>query len=93
MPLAQFTYNNTIHVFSKYTPFFASYGQHPKLDNFYIENIISNLAPKDFTTQLFQLYQEIKLHMQKAQLTYKTNANEQRKEPSSFKFGDQTWLI
>lgn len=93
MPLAEFTYNNTIHASTKYTPFFANYGRHPKFDTFHIQNSTSNPAAKDFATRLFEIHQEIKLHLHEAQQIYKTNADEQRKEPPPFKIGDQVWLI
>jgi len=32
LPLAEFTYNNTVHAATKHTPFFANYGYHPRFN-------------------------------------------------------------
>ena len=85
LPLAEFTYYNTIYPPTKYTPFFANYGPYPKFDTSHTQNSTSNPATKDFATRLFEIHQEIKLHLHEAQQIYKTNVDEERKEPPLLK--------
>jgi hypothetical protein len=93
LPLAEFTYNNTKHASTHHTPFFANCGQHPKFDTFHIENDISNPSVEDFATQLQILHEEITSYLEESQQIYKINADEQQKEPPSFKVGDKVWLL
>jgi hypothetical protein len=81
LPLAEFTYNNTIHASTQQTPFYTNNGHHPKLDLLDLSKI-DNPAAEGFATQLFQFQDAMKLQLQEAQDHYKASIDAPRKEQS-----------
>jgi len=52
--LNEFAYNNTIHVSTQKTSFYANYGSHPKFNLLSLSKS-DNLTTNDFEIQLLQL--------------------------------------
>jgi hypothetical protein len=92
LPLAEFTYNNTIHALTQQTSFYANYSHHPKLD-LLNPSKVDNLAAADFAAQLLQLQDTIKLQFQEVQDHYKASVDKSRKENPLLQVGNKVWLL
>jgi hypothetical protein len=89
LPLAEFAYNNSVHRSTGVSPFFATYGFHPRLDDF---STASNFASMDSWTQLLaEGHNTIQDQLKKAQDAYKHFADQHRSE-HAFKIGNMVWL-
>jgi len=70
MPLAKFTYNNSVHTSTQETPFYINYGYYPKIDmlpTWRGENPVA----ENSTLRLKELYEMMKIHFEEAQTCYK----------------------
>jgi hypothetical protein len=94
LPLAQFTYNDTVHSSTKLTPFFANHAFHP---NFNITLRPAGDKPIDATAATYAqqlkvlhevLRQEIKLTADRMKAWY----DKSKQEAPSFNVGDKVWL-
>jgi Chromo (CHRromatin Organisation MOdifier) domain len=88
LPLAEFSYNNSVHSTTKVSPFFANKGYNPLIDIGTArtqEVAVKASSLKDL--QLF-LQEEIK----KANETYQKYADKDRKPPPEYKVDDLVWL-
>ena len=92
LPLAEFTYNNTVHAATKHTPFFANYGYHPR---FNIEPPASAEVPaaEDQLAKLQAIKDSLAMEIKLAQDHAKKFADEHRSTPPAFQEGDQVWLL
>lgn len=91
---AEFTYNNTDHSSTNYSPFYANTGYHP-LHPSSIINITESQAPSVMKRleQLQALHSTLKSNMQEAQERYTKYYNAKRQDASNtFKVGDLVWL-
>ena len=91
---AEFTYNNTDHSSTNYSPFYANTGYHP-LHPSSIINITESQAPSvtERLEQLQALHSTLKSNMQEAQERYTKYYNAKRQDASNtFKVGDLVWL-
>jgi hypothetical protein len=92
LPLAEFSYNNTIHASTQQTPFYANYSHHPKLD-LLDPSKADNPATVDFATRLLQLQDAMQFQLQEAQDRYKASIDKSRKEHPLLQVGDKVWLL
>ena len=91
LPLAEFTYNNTINSTTQLTPFFANLGYHPIMDFHDISN--DNPAATDKTKHLQDILLQLKTNLKHAQHQYTTQANKRRQQqPESIKVGQSVFL-
>ena len=92
LPLAEFTYNNTIHSSTGFTPFFANYGHHPSFDPRIPDE---NQVPQaeDRITLIDQTLEQLKQHLHRAKERYKYYADHDRRPAPKFQVGDQVWLL
>lgn len=66
LPLAEFTYNNSVHTSTKTTPFFANHGYHPRFDAANeLGSAISPLAVQK-VVEMDKLWRELELWLEKA---------------------------
>jgi hypothetical protein len=92
LPLAEFTYNNTIQGFIQQIPFFANYGYHPKFDEFDF-NKVENPTVGDLATRLSEIHTEMKDKLLEAQDRQKDNADKSRKTHLVINIWDKVWLL
>ena len=90
---AAFAYNNTVHSAIKMTPFYATYGYHPR----WIEEVPGRSRTIQDGTQfivkeLSNLHQLCTNNIHDINKEYARYANEDRLEPPSFKVGDKVLL-
>jgi hypothetical protein len=92
MPLAEFSYNNTMHSSTKQIPFFSNYGHHPRVDPFQVKDIGSP-AVEDLAAHLATIHDELAFQLYEAQDRYKDYVDRNRKMHPNFHIGDQVWLL
>ena len=94
---AEFAYNNSIHSSTRYTPFFANIGYHPRWTMMAHPKILKNPVVEDHLCQLQEVHVALSQHLQIAQSAHKKAADRHRldsspKEPK-FRIGDRVWLL
>ena len=91
LPIAEFSYNNTMSTATKTSPFFANKGFHPRME--YLIDPSSNVpAVSNHIQVLNDLLPVLKEELNLAQVRMKTNADKSRKD-HPFKVGDHAWLL
>jgi hypothetical protein len=95
--LAEFSYNNSIHSSTGYSPFFANIGYHPRWSMIKDPEISKNPAAEDHLHQLQDIQRKLSLHLHDAQVAYKKLADKHRLDSSmvepKFRIGDKVWLL
>jgi hypothetical protein len=91
LPLAEFAYNNKVHVSTQQTPFYLNAGQHPRMG---FEPIRKSKveAAEDFTKQMKGIHEEAKSALTKAADEMKRFADHRRSKAPKYKVGDLVWL-
>jgi transposase InsO family protein len=92
LPQAEFSYNNTLHISTGVSPFYANYGYHPQLD-FQATTEVVVPSAEDRAAQLNRLHQDLQRELTRAQERYKEQADVHRKEAPVFHPGDKVWLL
>jgi hypothetical protein len=72
LPLAEFTYNNSIQSSIHCSPFFANYGRHPRFQILPLEPTNPRPSTAEFTSQLKQIHEDLQSEMALAQLEQAT---------------------
>jgi len=91
---AEFTYNNTDHSSTKYSPFYANTGYHP-LHPSTIIDLTESQAPSvtERLERIRSLHTALKSNMQESQERYTKYYDMKRQDSSNaFKVGDLVWL-
>ena len=88
LPLAEFTYNNSIHSSTKMTPFFANNALHPRFDSVQISN---NPTANDLTNYIESNILRLKDTLSKAQIRYARNYDSHHKD-MKYNVGQFVWL-
>jgi hypothetical protein len=83
LSLAEFVYNNIMHSSTKQTPFFSTYGHHPRADPFLVKDIGSP-AIEDLAAHLAIIHDELAFQLYEVQDCYKDYANCNRKIHPNF---------
>jgi hypothetical protein len=91
LPLAEFTYNNTLNVSTQQTPFFTNFGYHPRLD-FLVPT--SSLVPvaESRIEEIHANHNLLKQSLAHAQATYKYQADKNRLPAPEYTVGQLVWL-
>ena len=91
LPLAEFTYNNTLSATTGITPFFANKGYHP---NFVVhpENNLASARTQNFVTDLDELHQQLWQHIAKAQHWYQIPADSRKLPAPDFEISGQVFI-
>ena len=91
LPLAQFTYNNTVHATTRLSPFMAMYGMHPRMHiaPFVTSRLHSERLADDYAAKIGEVRERLRQNIVEAQ-------ERQTKYPGgkeiSFAVGDKVWL-
>ena len=92
LPLAEFSYNNSVHSSTQKTPFFANYGFHPRFDFDQMTTPLNPTAEK-LVLDLQKLHRDVKEQLKAAQENMKKFANIRRISAPLFKPGNLVWLL
>ena len=97
LTLAEFCFNNHVNSSTGITPFFASFGHHPRLD-FRPESEMITTKPTDrdvpeFASRMKKILQRCKENITLAQEFQATYANERRLPAPIYKAGDRVYLL
>ena len=93
LPFAEFAYNNSVSSSTSFSPFYANYGFHPKMD-FIQQDLSSTPVPAvfDHLKAISSLRVALHSELQSAQARMKVNADKLRKD-HSFYVNDYVWLL
>src|SRR5262249_3794674 len=92
-PMAEFSYNNTIHSSTQVTPFYANYGFHPRFSLAIPRTNESVPRAKARLENLHRVQEDVKFFIQDAQTTQGRYFNQSVSDQPSFQVGDTVWLI
>jgi len=91
LPMAEFSFNNTINASTKMTPFFVNSGFNPRFELITpLESSVPSVEER--LESIRNTYEELKRNLAKAQEDQERFANMHRKGSQSLKPGDQVWL-
>lgn len=93
LPMAEFSYNNTVHASTNQTPFFALTGLHPR---FHVDvPRVAASTPKAHARleQLKTIQEDLRFHIASAQESQERYYNQHRQSQPNFQPGDKVWLL
>lgn len=92
LPIAEFTYNNSLHSSTKTTPFFANYSFHPNL-SFSNSSSPDLFTPAiDYSKSLQSIHSSLKSNLAKSNEALKKFYDKKTIPPPDFKINDLVWL-
>ena len=91
LPLAEFTYNNSLSATTGVTPFFDNKGYHPNI-TVYPECKLASVKAHKFITDLEELHTELCKQMAKAQACYQGFADHRLEPAPNFHIGQQVYV-
>jgi hypothetical protein len=89
--MAKFAYNNIVHSLTQQTPFFANHSLHPKFDIQGVHKVMNPIV-EDQAMWLVDVRVQFVLNLEEAQMHYKENVDQRRKEQPNFKVRDRIQL-
>lgn len=101
LPSAEFAANNLVSETTRHSPFFANYGQHPRMG---LEPKGAWEAPEGsvawldrenadrFAEKMNWINEDLQQQMRLAQATYEDFANRRRRPAPAYQVGDEVWL-
>lgn len=93
LPLAEFSYNNSVHVSTNQTPFFALFGYHPRF-NLQVPRVSQhNPAAKNRIQTLKEIQDDLQYHIKIAQETHAHYYDQHVRPQPDFVPGDKVWLL
>src|SRR5260221_12168417 len=91
LPMAEFTYNNTMNATTGVSPFFANKGYHPEFTvDLQVET--SSAEVQAFMADLERIQAELKENIAQAQERYQKNVDKHRTEAPELKIGNQAYV-
>lgn len=94
LPLAEFSYNNTVHSATNVTPFFALHGYHPTLTiTPSIRTTINAPDAREFAERMEYIHRQCILHLQRAQDRMRQYYDRDHIKAPTYTPGDQVWLL
>lgn len=91
LPLAEFAYNNTVNKSTQYSPFFATYGFHPRFQ-VHVDTRIKQPAVRQQIADLKELHELMKIHLEIAREDMAKYANQNRLPAPDIAIGSKVWL-
>uniref|UniRef100_A0A670KGS1 Gypsy retrotransposon integrase-like protein 1 n=1 Tax=Podarcis muralis TaxID=64176 RepID=A0A670KGS1_PODMU len=93
LPLAEFAYNNTKHVSTGVTPFFANNGRHPRTFPG-LERVGEGepQAAEALASELQEVHEQLRRQLELAKHAYKLQADRHRRVGEDIQVGDWVWL-
>jgi transposase InsO family protein len=91
LPMAEFSWNNSVNTTTGMTPFFADHKYHPTMTN-YPSSIVHVPAADEYADRLHDVRQEIESMIKLSQGKQKSAADQSRSDAPEYKTGDRVWL-
>ncbi|KAJ1201269.1 hypothetical protein NDU88_005082 [Pleurodeles waltl] len=92
LPIAEFSYNNTVNSASKVTPFFCSYGYHPTSFPTTPQSASSLPAVSSFSRRLLQIHKLIRANLLNTKRYMKRIADKKRRDAPEYHLQDKVLL-
>jgi hypothetical protein len=93
LTLAEFCYNNSTSGTTRVSPFFATYGYHPRtMEDVVISGESQAPVARDYIMKLQELHQQLRDDIAYSQDVYAEQANRRRLPDPVLKPGEQVWL-
>ncbi|KAJ1150750.1 hypothetical protein NDU88_003539 [Pleurodeles waltl] len=92
LPIAEFSYNNSVHSASKTTPFFCSYGFHPTSFPTFSRSPTPLPAITYFSNRLLQIHRLIRSNLLHTKRYMKKVADKKRRTTPDYNPQDKVWL-
>lgn len=92
LPLAEFSYNSSLHSATQSSPFMANYGYHPRYTPAF-PGPPGVIPPSALAAQLATIQSDCAEHLARARILMAASANKSRKPPPTLKVGDSVWLL
>jgi hypothetical protein len=93
LPMAEFSYNNTVHASTNQTPFFALTGFHPR---FHVDvPRVAASTSKSYARldQLKSIQEDLRFHIASAQESQERYYNQHHQPHPDYQPGDKVWLL
>ena len=90
--LAEFSYNNSVHVTTKQTPFFINYGRHPWTGTDVIRQENKDETPDQFATRMKKVQEEAAIALRMANEKTKHNWDKNARKPHEYSPGDLVYI-
>ena len=91
IPMAEFSYNNRVHVLTGFSPFYLMHGHHPHTPEV-ITTDASNESATQFVQRMHQIRNDASSALSRAANTMKRYYDRHRNEAVHYHFGDLVWL-
>ncbi|KAI7951025.1 hypothetical protein MJO29_009699 [Puccinia striiformis f. sp. tritici] len=91
LPLAEIVFNSTVSASTGYSPFFAQYAFHPRLNTLADGSLVP--AAHSLVESLTSIQDELKKYMTHAKEVQKEYFDKRVREAHPFKVGDWVWLL
>jgi transposase InsO family protein len=93
LPYAELAYNNADHESSKFSPFFATFGFHPRISFDQLPVSPSQVpAAEDRVQAIAEIHAQLQLTLKESQERMKRFADSQRRQSNPFTLGTKVWL-
>ncbi|KAJ1088498.1 hypothetical protein NDU88_001655 [Pleurodeles waltl] len=92
LPIAEFSYNNTVHSASKVTPFFCSYGFHPTSFPTFPRSTSPLPSITYLSKRLLQIHRLIRSNLLHTKRYMKKVADKKRRTTPDYHLQDKVWL-
>ena len=92
LPLAEFSYNNTLHSSVGTSPFFANFGFQPRFNISLPSGLVNPLA-EERARRLKEIHQDLTLELVNAQHQQKAMTSHLWAPTPNFQVGDMVWLL
>lgn len=92
LPLAEFSYNNSIHSSTRHTPFESTFGFHPRFSLTHPPPIGISATSESFVQSLQDLHQQLQSEIKLAQEQQALHYNKHRRPTPTYRPGDYVFL-
>jgi hypothetical protein len=90
LPLAEFTYNNSVNTSTGRTPFYANYGYHPGFSS--VAEPSNNADAEERAQEIQRVQEDLKEALKLAQEVHQWNYDCYRRQQPQLQVGDRVWL-
>ena len=89
--MAEFAFNNKVHIATKLSPFQVNYGREPRI-GFDIRKKGKNEKAEEFAREMKEIHEEARAALVRSQEEMKRQADRSRKEAEEYRVGDKVLI-